>query len=77
MIKKYLHTRFRVSDMGQSLQFYRDILGMEVLEKKPPRAVQRWSSCVFPVQTVNWSCVHFLVLEKLKSPKTWCISPLK
>ena len=34
MIKKYLHTRFRVSDMGQSLQFYRDILGMKVLEQK-------------------------------------------
>jgi len=33
MIKKYLHTRFRVSDMGESLQFYRDILGMEVLKK--------------------------------------------
>ena len=38
-------------------------------KKKPHRAVQRWSSCVFPVQTVNWSCVHFLILEKLKSPE--------
>jgi len=34
MIKKYLHTRFRVSDMEQSIQFYRDILGLEVLEQK-------------------------------------------
>ena len=34
MIKKYLHTRFRVSDMEKSLQFYRDILGMETLEQK-------------------------------------------
>ncbi len=31
MIKKYLHTRFRVSDMEQAIRFYRDILGMEVL----------------------------------------------
>ena len=34
MIKKYLHTRFRVSDMEQAIRFYRDILGMEVLEQK-------------------------------------------
>ena len=34
MIKKYLHTRFRVSDMGKSISFYRDILGMEVVEQK-------------------------------------------
>ena len=34
MIKKYLHTRFRVSDMEKSIQFYRDVLGMEVLEQK-------------------------------------------
>lgn len=34
MIKKYLHTRFRVSDMEKSIHFYRDILGMEVIEQK-------------------------------------------
>ena len=34
MIKKYLHTRFRVSDMEKSISFYRDILGMEVVEQK-------------------------------------------
>ena len=34
MIKKYLHTRFRVSDMGKSISFYQDILGMEVIEEK-------------------------------------------
>ena len=34
MIKKYLHTRFRVSDMDKSVHFYRDILGMEVFESK-------------------------------------------
>ena len=34
MIKKYLHTRFRVSDMDKSISFYQDILGMEVVEEK-------------------------------------------
>ena len=34
MIKKYLHTRFRVSDMDKSISFYQDVLGMEVLEQK-------------------------------------------
>ena len=34
MIKKYLHTRFRVSDMDKSISFYQDILGMEVTEEK-------------------------------------------
>jgi lactoylglutathione lyase len=33
LIKK-IHTRFRVSDMGQSVQFYKDVLGMEVLGQK-------------------------------------------
>ena len=34
MIKKYLHTRFRVSDMDKSISFYQGILGMEVIEEK-------------------------------------------
>lgn len=34
MIKRYLHTRFRVSDMEESLHFYTNILGMKVLEQK-------------------------------------------
>ena len=34
MIKKYLHTRFRVSDMDQSLRFYTKILGLELIERK-------------------------------------------
>ena len=34
MIKKFLHTRFRVSDMNKSIYFYRDILGMKVVEQK-------------------------------------------
>ena len=34
MLIRYLHTRFRVSDMDKSLRFYRDILGMETVEQK-------------------------------------------
>jgi lactoylglutathione lyase len=31
---KYLHTMVRVSDLEQSLDFYRDKLGLEVVERK-------------------------------------------
>ncbi len=41
MLKKYLHTRFRVADMDRSVCFYSDILGMEVVERKTsPRGSQ-------------------------------------
>ncbi len=41
MIKKYLHTRFRVSDMEASLRFYGDVLGLKVIERKTsPRGSQ-------------------------------------
>lgn len=33
-VKKLLHTRMRVSDMDQTIQFYTDVLGLEVLERK-------------------------------------------
>ncbi|MDH3771142.1 MAG: VOC family protein, partial [Nitrospirota bacterium] len=33
-VKKLLHTRMRVSDMEQTLAFYREILGLEVVEQK-------------------------------------------
>lgn len=33
-VKKLLHTRMRVSDMDQTIQFYRDVLGLEVIERK-------------------------------------------
>src|SRR3989304_1670086 len=32
--KKLLHTRMRVSDMDQTIRFYTEILGLEVLERK-------------------------------------------
>ena len=41
MLKKYLHTRFRVHDMGRSINFYNGILGMEIIERKiSPRGSQ-------------------------------------
>lgn len=33
-VKKLLHTRMRVSDMEQTISFYTDVLGLEVLERK-------------------------------------------
>ena len=33
-VKKLLHTRMRVSDLGQTIRFYTDVLGLEVLERK-------------------------------------------
>ena len=34
MVKKFLHTRMRVSDMAQTIAFYQKILGLEVVERK-------------------------------------------
>ena len=33
-VKKLLHTRMRVSDMDQTINFYANVLGLEVLERK-------------------------------------------
>jgi lactoylglutathione lyase len=33
-VKKLLHTRMRVSDMDQTIRFYQEVLGLEVLERK-------------------------------------------
>ena len=33
-VRKLLHTRMRVSDMDQTIAFYQDVLGLEVLERK-------------------------------------------
>lgn len=33
-VKKLLHTRMRVSDMDQTIAFYTDVLGLEVLQRK-------------------------------------------
>lgn len=34
MIKKLLHTRMRVNDMEETLRFYVDVLGLEVVDRK-------------------------------------------
>jgi len=40
-VKKLLHTRMRVSDLSQTIRFYTDVLGLEVLERKTsPRGSQ-------------------------------------
>lgn len=33
-VQRLLHTRMRVSDMDQTIKFYTDVLGLEVLERK-------------------------------------------
>lgn len=33
-VKKLLHTRMRVSDMDETINFYTDVLGLEVVERK-------------------------------------------
>lgn len=33
-VKKLLHTRMRVSDLDQTIQFYTGVLGLEVIERK-------------------------------------------
>ena len=33
-VRRLLHTRMRVSDMEQTIKFYTDVLGLEVLERK-------------------------------------------
>jgi lactoylglutathione lyase len=34
LVKKFLHTRMRVSDLEQALRFYTEVLGLEVVERK-------------------------------------------
>ncbi|HSN03481.1 MAG TPA: VOC family protein [Nitrospira sp.] len=33
-VQKLLHTRMRVSDLDQTIQFYTNVLGLEVIERK-------------------------------------------
>lgn len=41
IVKKLLHTRMRVSDVDAAIAFYRDVLGLAVLERKvSPRGSQ-------------------------------------
>ena len=34
MVKKLLHTRYRVADLEKSVGFYRDVLGLEEVDRK-------------------------------------------
>jgi lactoylglutathione lyase len=41
MVKKLLHTRYRVSDMEKTVTFYRDVLGLELIRQSTsPRGSQ-------------------------------------
>ena len=35
MVKKLLHTRYRVSDLEKTVAFYRDVLGLSLIEDTP------------------------------------------
>jgi lactoylglutathione lyase len=72
-IKKFLHTRMRVSDMDQTVNFYTNVLGLEVLERKVsprgshlaflkvPNSEELIELCSFPLSgpvTVQEDLVH-------------------
>ncbi|MEC4686843.1 MAG: VOC family protein [Nitrospirota bacterium] len=72
-VNKLLHTRMRVSDMDQTITFYTDILGLEVLERKTsprgshlaclavPNSAELIELCRFPASgpvTVQEDLVH-------------------
>jgi len=48
-VKKLLHTRMRVSDMDETIRFYTDVLGLEVLDfLKVPNSEELIELCSFP-----------------------------
>ena len=72
-VKKLLHTRMRVSDMESTLQFYCDVLGLEVVDQKVsprgshlaflavPNSEELIELCSFPTSgpvTVQEDLVH-------------------
>lgn len=72
-VKKLLHTRMRVSNMDETIAFYRDILGLHVLEQKVsprgshlaflavPNSEELIELCSFPASgpvTVQEDLVH-------------------
>jgi len=72
-VKKLLHTRMRVSDMDQTINFYTNVLGLEVLERKVsprgshlaflkvPNSEELIELCSFPASgpvTVQEDLVH-------------------
>lgn len=72
-VKKLLHTRMRVSDMDQTIKFYTDVLGLEIMERKVsprgshlaflkvPNSEELIELCSFPASgpvTVQEDLVH-------------------
>ncbi|MDA2909993.1 VOC family protein [Nitrospiraceae bacterium AH_259_D15_M11_P09] len=72
-VNKLLHTRMRVTDMDQTITFYTDVLGLEVLERKTsprgshlaflavPNSEELIELCSFPASgpvTVQEDLVH-------------------
>ncbi len=72
-VTKLLHTRMRVSDMEQTIRFYREVLGLEVVEQKVsprgshlaflavPNSEELIELCSFPTSgpvTVQEDLVH-------------------
>ena len=49
-VTKLLHTRMRVSDMEQTIDFYTSVLGLEVLERK---VSPRGSHLAFQVESLD------------------------
>ncbi len=59
-VKRLLHTRMRVSDLEETIRFYRDILGLEVVSRhesprgsklaflKVPGGLEEIELCAFP-----------------------------
>ena len=42
MVKKLLHTRYRVNDLDKTISFYKDVLGLEEVKRhKSPRMLLR------------------------------------
>ncbi len=72
-VKKLLHTRMRVTDMAETIAFYREVLGLEVIEQKVsprgshlaflavPNSEELIELCSFPASgavTVQEDLVH-------------------
>ena len=72
-VTKFLHTRMRVSDMDETLRFYREVLGLDVVEQKVsprgshlaflavPNSEELIELCSFPTSgpvTVQEDLVH-------------------
>jgi lactoylglutathione lyase len=68
MVKKLLHTRYRVNDLEKTIAFYRDVLGLkEVKRHKSPRG----SELVF-LETPNSEELIEICSFPASGPVTFC-----